>query len=54
MAAKTRKRKGGQIQHHLIVRFETEACPNERQRLVDELIGAIDMKHLAPTNILYV
>ncbi len=58
---KTRRRhkKPSQIQHHhLIVRCETEACPNERQReemqrLVDELIGAIDMKHLAPTNIYY-
>ena len=57
--AKTRKVNKQLIQHHhLIVRCETKACPNAEQRanmqkLVDQLIGAIDMKHLAPTNIYY-
>ncbi len=57
---KTRKRdKNHTIQHHhLIVRCETEICPEEHEKnkmedILDNLIKQINMTHLAPAKVYY-
>ncbi len=57
---KTRKnKKPEQIQHHhLIIRCETELCPEEHDKgkmehIIDDLIKEINMTHLAPAKVYY-